>query len=167
MAPVRPAIRGLQWRVQCLHQPEGDKQSDIKDNDTAFPSDLVWYLFNENDDATGWANLESRAVQMLTNCDSLSTASRGLIIVDGDCKPGGSVGSVAAPVVLIVRNGDLMVNGSATLYGLVFAYSSTPATATTDISLKGGLSSMGQWSPTTNWARPPTEPSMPSTTRRC
>ncbi|HCT2505917.1 TPA: hypothetical protein OTR37_001210 [Aeromonas dhakensis] len=117
---------------------KGDKQSDIKDNDTAFPSDLVWYLFNENDDATGWANLESRAVQMLTNCDSLSTASRGLIIVDGDCKPGGSIGSVAAPVVLIVRNGDLMVNGSATLYGLVFAYSSTPATATTDISLKGG-----------------------------
>ena len=56
---------------------KGDKQSDIKDNDTAFPSDLVWYLFNENDDATGWANLESRAVQMLTNCDSLSTASRG------------------------------------------------------------------------------------------
>lgn len=117
---------------------QGDKQSDIKDNDTAFPSDLVWYLFNENDDATGWTNLEARAAQMLTSCDSLSTASRGLIIVDGDCKPGGSVGSVAAPVVLIVRNGNLMVNGSATLYGLVFAYSATPATATTDISLKGG-----------------------------
>ncbi|QXB31296.1 hypothetical protein I6L35_09245 [Aeromonas sp. FDAARGOS 1405] len=117
---------------------KGDKQSDIKDNDTAFPTDLVWYLFNENDDATGWANLESRAVQLLKNCDSLSTASSGLIIVDGDCKPGGSIGSTSAPVVLIVRNGNLTVNGSATLYGLVFAYSSTPATTTTDISLKGG-----------------------------
>ncbi|MCG6220715.1 hypothetical protein, partial [Vibrio diabolicus] len=26
---------------------KGDKQSDIKDNDTDFPTDLVWYLFNE------------------------------------------------------------------------------------------------------------------------
>lgn len=117
---------------------KGDKQSDIKDRDTAFPTDLVWYLFNEKDDATGWANLESRAVQILNNCDSLSTASRGLIIVDGDCKPGGSIGSVSAPVVLIVRNGDLTVNGSATLYGMVFAYSSDPTKAKTDISLKGG-----------------------------
>ena len=38
---------------------KGDKQPDIKDNDTAFPTDLVWYLFNEKDDANGWANLET------------------------------------------------------------------------------------------------------------
>ncbi len=117
---------------------KGDKQSDIKDNDPTFPTDLVWYLFNEKDDAAGWANLEARATQKLTSCASLGPASTGLIIVDGECKPSGDVGSTAAPVVLIVRNGDLTVNGNQKLYGLVFAYSSAPASATTDVKLTGG-----------------------------
>lgn len=117
----------------------GDKNADIKDNDTAgFPPDLVWYLFNETNDPSGWANLEARAVQILPNCDSLSTASQGLIIVDGDCKPGSTIGSKNAPVVLIVRNGNLTINGNSAIYGLVFAYSSDPSNANTDISLKGG-----------------------------
>lgn len=117
---------------------KGDKKADIKDADPSFPQDLVWYLFNEKDDATGWANLEARAAQMLTNCNGLGPSSRGLIIVDGNCNPGSTIGSVSEPVVLIIRNGDLTINGNSALYGLVFAYSSTPATATTDISLKGG-----------------------------
>ncbi len=117
---------------------KGDKQPDIKDNDTAFPTDLVWYLFNEKDDANGWANLEARATQKLTDCSSLGPASTGLIIVDGDCKPSSNVGSATAPVILIVRNGNLAVNGNTVLYGLVFAYSSNPATAGTDVKLTGG-----------------------------
>ncbi|MGY3893119.1 PilX N-terminal domain-containing pilus assembly protein [Aeromonas enterica] len=117
---------------------KGDKQSDIKDNDTSFPTDLVWYLFNEKDDANGWANLEARATQRLTDCSSLGPASTGLIIVDGDCKPSANVGSETAPVILIVRNGNLAVNGNTVLYGLVFAYSSNPAAAGTDVKLTGG-----------------------------
>lgn len=117
---------------------QGDKQSDIKDNDPAFPTDLVWYLFNEKDDATGWANLEARATERLTDCSSLGPTSTGLIIVDGDCKPSANVGSAASPVILIVRNGNLAVNGNTVLYGLVFAYSSDPAAATTDVKLNGG-----------------------------
>ncbi|MGL5948007.1 MAG: hypothetical protein ACRCYV_02960 [Aeromonas sp.] len=117
---------------------KGNKQSDIKDSDPDFPGDLVNYLFNEPDTAAGWANLEARAAQMLTNCSSLNAQSRGLIIVDGDCKPSSNIGTIAAPVVLIVRNGNLTINGASVLNGLVFAYASNPASATTDISLKGG-----------------------------
>ena len=116
----------------------GSKQSDIKDSDPAFPSDLVWYLFNENDDDAGWANIESRANQMVTNCNGLGPTTTGLVIVDGDCNPGANIGTQAAPVVLIIRNGNLTINGNRQLYGLVFAYSEDPATATADIKLTGG-----------------------------
>jgi hypothetical protein len=117
---------------------KGDKQSDIKDSDPTFPTDLVWYLFNENDDAAGWANIESRASQIVNNCSSLGPTSTGLIIVKGDCSPGSNIGTQSAPVVLIVKDGSLSINGNNQLYGLIFAYSSHPATATTDIKLNGG-----------------------------
>ncbi|EOD56024.1 hypothetical protein G113_05999, partial [Aeromonas molluscorum 848] len=100
--------------------------------------DLVWYLFNENDDAAGWANIESRASQIVNNCSSLGPTSTGLIIVKGDCSPGSNIGTQSAPVVLIVKDGSLSINGNNQLYGLIFAYSSHPATATTDIKLNGG-----------------------------
>ncbi|WP_429036133.1 hypothetical protein [Aeromonas media] len=120
-----------------ISQP-GDKQSDIKDSDPDFPTDLVWYLFNENDDDAGWANIESRANQIVNNCNGLGPTTTGLVIVNGDCNPGSNIGTQSAPVVLIIKDGSLTINGNRQLYGLVFAYSSHPATATTDIKLTGG-----------------------------
>ncbi|MBL0514250.1 PilX N-terminal domain-containing pilus assembly protein [Aeromonas media] len=120
-----------------ISQP-GSKQSDIKDSDPDFPTDLVWYLFNENDDDAGWANIESRANQIVTSCNGLGPTTTGLIIVDGDCSPGSNIGTQAAPVVLIIRDGNLTINGNRQLFGLVFAYASDPATTTADIKLTGG-----------------------------
>ncbi|MGL5037818.1 MAG: hypothetical protein ACRC6F_08875 [Aeromonas sp.] len=117
---------------------KNNKQSDIKDSDPSFPSDLVWYLFNEKDDAAGWANIESKANQIVTNCNGLGPTTTGVVIVNGDCSPNGDIGTQAAPVVLIIKDGSLTINGNRQLYGLVFAYSSHPTTANTDIKLTGG-----------------------------
>lgn len=144
----KPVIGGSSW--QTCHQQDypcgkntsisnaSVKGADLKDNDPNFPPDLLWYLFNEHDDATGWSNLESRANQIVENCNALGPATTGLVIVKGNCIAGSNIGTQAAPVILVIKDGDLTANGNNQLYGMVFAYSSTPATASTDIKLNGG-----------------------------
>ena len=124
--------------ADAISSSKDGKQADIKDNDPTFPTDLLWYLLNEHDDAAGWANLESKANQIVNNCNGLGPTTTGIIIVKGDCDPGANIGTQAAPVVLIIKDGSLKANGNLQLYGLVFAYSSHPTTATTDITLNGG-----------------------------
>lgn len=113
------------------------KNSDIKDNDPDFPTDLVWYLFNQPDTEEGWLNLEALAVQRVNDCNGLTAASSGLIIVDGDCAMPGEIGSVASPVILIVRDGALTMNGGSVFNGLIFGYSSDPATIVPDAKANG------------------------------
>lgn len=51
-------------------------------------------ICSENDDAAGWANIESRANQIVNNCNGLGpTTTVGLVIVNGDCNPGSNIGT--------------------------------------------------------------------------
>ncbi|MFQ2708266.1 PilX N-terminal domain-containing pilus assembly protein [Aeromonas caviae] len=103
---------------------------DIKANDPTFPPDLLWYLFGEPDTAAGWANMFNNGAIALSSCSSLGAASTGIFIVDVnvDCDLSATpIGSTAAPVVLIVRDGDLALNGNLVFNGIIFAHStSTP-----------------------------------------
>ncbi|MFG0874133.1 hypothetical protein ACF8QD_10660 [Aeromonas media] len=103
---------------------------DIKANDPAFPPDLLWYLFGEPDTAAGWANMFNNGAIALSDCGSLGATSTGIFIVDVnvDCDISSTpIGSSAAPVVLIVRDGDLALNGNLVFNGIIFAHStSTP-----------------------------------------
>lgn len=103
---------------------------DIKANDPTFPPDLLWYLFGEPDTAAGWANMFNNGAIALSSCSSLGATSTGIFIVDVnvDCDLSATpIGSTAAPVVLIVRDGDLALNGNLVFNGIIFAHStSTP-----------------------------------------
>lgn len=120
-----------------LSSSKSGNNEDIKENDPAFPSDLVAYLFGENNNADGWAKIESKAVSKTSNCNGLNASSTGLYIVDGNCSVPSVVGTIAAPVILIVRDGDISINGGATFNGLLFSYSSNPATITPTVKLNG------------------------------
>lgn len=97
--------------------------SDIKLDDPKFPDDLVKYLFNENDDEIGWLNIEKRASQIVSDCSGLNALSSGIIIVKGTmCTIPDVVGSETNPVVLIVRDGNLQMNGKKEFNGLIFAH---------------------------------------------
>lgn len=122
----------------------GRVESDILDDDATFPSDLLQYVFGVKDDAAGMLTLEQRAKALLTNCDTLNTSSSGFYIVDGECNPKGIIGSQAKPVVLLIRNGDLVMNGNLQVFGIVFSYDSHPAVAPTyDLKMSGGATVWG------------------------
>ena len=94
---------------------------------TNFPSDLLKYVFGVPDTDEGMTQLEERLAKLgrvpLTSCTSLTSSSSGFYIVDGNCS-GGSMGSREAPVVVLVRNGDLTINANSEIYGMIFTYDS-------------------------------------------
>lgn len=130
----------------CSSSPYSSKNnvnSDIKANDTDFPTDLLQYVFGVKDDSAGMAALESKAKAVLSGCSSLNSASHGFYIVDGNCNAG-DIGSRAAPVVLLLRNGNLTMNGNNTIYGIVFSYDSNPNAAPSyDLKMTGGATVWG------------------------
>lgn len=125
----------------CSSDPYSEKgfqDLDILDNDPDFPDDLLEYIFNVPE--TEWASLRADAEQLLNSCATLGAASMGLIWVDGSChiNAGTVVGSAADPVILIVTDGDLTMNGGAQINGMVFSFRKPTTVADFEINMIGG-----------------------------
>jgi hypothetical protein len=119
-----------------------DMGPDIKGSDPDFPDDLLFYLFGEPDNSDGWDNMFRNGAIAVPNCASLDAASTGLFIVDTgvDCDLSNVVGSLGAPVVLIVRDGDLTLNGNLVFNGIIFAHtdkSALPPVTPPDVKANG------------------------------
>ncbi len=130
------------------------KNADVVDQDTDnFPGDLLAYIFNgsstyteviEDVKASYATDPALSALHIgadglgLDNCDALDTSSSGIYVVTGNCRVD-DVGTLAAPVILLVVNGNFTMNANSDVYGVVFAY--TDATdkdnAPYDISING------------------------------
>jgi len=123
----------------------GDFGVDIFDNDPNFPDDLLDYLFGVPE--SQWESLRGQADEILDSCDTLGPDTTGFIWVTGECRISANtvVGSPEDPVILIVHNGDLTMNGGAEVYGMVFHFSPAddPTFGTWDISLNGTNSVFG------------------------
>ncbi|MFT5312402.1 MAG: hypothetical protein ACI8Z9_000880, partial [Paraglaciecola sp.] len=125
----------------CSSSPyseNGYKNSDIVDSDPDFPDDLMEYLFNIP--SSEWLTLRSEADQTLGDCTSLDLLSLGLIWIDGGCSlnAGTIVGSTADPVILVVTDGDITMNGGAIINGIVFSFRKPGTTTDFDLSMIGG-----------------------------
>lgn len=125
----------------CSSSPYSEKgfqDLDVLDNDPAFPDDLLEYIFNVPE--AEWASLRADADQVLNSCTTLGGGSVGLIWVDGTChlNAGTIVGSAADPVILIVTDGDLTMNGGAEINGMVFSFRKPTTVADFEINMIGG-----------------------------
>ncbi len=125
------------------YSEKGYKDSDILDADPDFPTDLLEYLFNVPE--AEWPSLRADADERLTSCDSLNALSTGLIWVDGDCSlnAGTKVGKPEQPVILVVTDGDLTMNGSAEIFGMVFSFRKPMTVADFELNMIGGATVHG------------------------
>ncbi|MES2885828.1 MAG: hypothetical protein V4709_13555 [Pseudomonadota bacterium] len=100
-----------------------------------FPPDLFEYTFGVK--TADYLRVKNKA-QIVTDCATLSSASSGLLWVEGDCAiPSGNVvGSFAEPVLLVVSNGTFRMNANGQFMGVIFAFAHDGGTV--DVRLNGG-----------------------------
>ncbi len=125
----------------CSSQPYSEKgfqDLDIVDNDPNFPTDLFQYMFNLPE--SQWPSLRADADQRLTSCDSLGPGTLGLIWVDGSCSINANavVGSPDDPVILVVSDGDITMNGGAVLNGILFSFRKPGTLLDFELNMVGG-----------------------------
>lgn len=125
------------------YSEKGFKDLDIVDSDPGFPSDLMEYLFNVPQ--TDWPQLRTDADLRLNSCAGLGPANVGLIWVDGACTINANtqVGSVTDPVILIVTDGDITMNGGASLFGILFSFRKPTTVLDFEINMIGGAAVNG------------------------
>nr|WP_321269076.1 PilX N-terminal domain-containing pilus assembly protein [uncultured Tolumonas sp.] len=132
---------------ECIYGVYSDQNTpnygDILDNDNNFPENLKSYLFGYETVSGLVTYLKSIGATSLTSCDDLGPSSEGYFIITGDCKPSKIVGSEDKPVVLVIIDGDLIINGQTSIYGLVFTTNSDGNTSQYKVSLTGGATVYG------------------------
>ncbi|RUO65828.1 PilX N-terminal [Pseudidiomarina planktonica] len=127
---------------ECSSRPlseRGEHGIDILDQDLNFPDDLLDYLFGIP--GSDWQQLRDQAAAQLTNCSDLGSQPSGLLWVSGNCDVSSNtiLGSTEAPVILIVQDGDLKMNGGAEVNGLVMSYTTPEDTGGPyELTMNGG-----------------------------
>jgi len=95
-----------------------------------FPPDVFKYVFGVP--YTQWQAIKSAAKsvsQVYADCNSLNSSSMGIIWITGDCRiNGGTIGSLANPVILVIHNHLFKTGGNTVIYGIVFVFDDTPST---------------------------------------
>lgn len=94
-----------------------------------FPPDLFAYVFGVP--ASGAESYLTANAKQVTDCSTLDAISSGLIWYTGtgDCKLGGAIGSLQAPVVL-VSNAKIDIAANGQVYGILYVRSTAGATDT-------------------------------------
>lgn len=102
----------------------------------SFPPDVFRYIFGvDHDDYPLIKNASSTT--RLTDCSSIDSSSSGLYWVSGSCSINSVAGSPDHPVI-IVTEGDFSMAGGGTFFGIAFAFSPDPSSASSRVTLNGG-----------------------------
>lgn len=98
-----------------------DGNSGVNPDADNFPSDLFEYAFGTP--SSDWREIYDQA-QVLSDCSTINASSSGLYWIEGDCSISNNTqaGSPLEPVLIVVDEGDLQLNGGATIYGLIFSF---------------------------------------------
>jgi|GEM_PF-5965865 len=115
--------------------------TDIIANDPTMPTDLLLHLFGYESSHAN--HLKTTAKEVLTNCNDLSETSSGFFWISGNCSANASIGSESNPVVLLIENGTLRLDGNFRVHGIVYLRRSDSSLASSTISMFGAASIHG------------------------
>ncbi len=87
-------------------------------------------------DAARWPLLAELAEVTLENCNDLSGRQASFIWVQGSCRIEHDLGSATAPVILVIQNGQLLVEQYRRIYGLVLVLTDSIDSATVSVDLE-------------------------------
>lgn len=129
----------------CSSFPYSDKTIESSDvfEDTlvsaggTFPDDVFEYTFGVA--TSDYQEIKDQADEIINDCSGLGASTTGLIWATADCTINANteVGSVTDPVILIIEDADLKMNGGAIINGIVFSFSTTGSLGTGKISMTG------------------------------
>jgi len=131
----------------CPSSPYSDstlEADDILENDAGFPPDLLAYTFGVA--SANFQELKDKA-QVLSSCATLPNSAEvttGFYWIEGACtlNAGNIVGSVDEPVIIVVEDSLTRLNGGATIFGLFFAFETTPGSGG-DVEMQGNSTVRG------------------------
>ncbi len=108
----------------CLQNPlysNKHKGADFFDDDSAFPDDIVEFLFGV--ERHSLALLESYAAQTISDCDSANLKAGGFYILNTDCtlSANTAIGTPTSPVLLITKNANFTFKSDSALHGMLIA----------------------------------------------
>lgn len=115
-----------------------DKDGNLGTNPdtTNFPADLFEYVFGVPE--SNYQSIKDQAT-LITDCGVLGPASSGLYWITGDCAiPANTVvGSLDAPVALVMQNGTFRMNANSEFLGLIFLFAQG-AGGNVEVQINGG-----------------------------
>jgi hypothetical protein len=93
--------------------------SDLLKEHSAFPGDVLSYLFNIS--MNDWRILKSEVSLIASDCDEATVTGQRVIWVQGECalNVGQHIGSDSAPVILVLANSALLMPADSRIFGLV------------------------------------------------
>jgi len=115
--------------------------ADIIANDRTMPVDLMLHLFGYQ--STQANHLKATAKEVLINCNDLNETSSGFFWISGNCSANASIGSESNPVILLIENGTLRLDGNFRVHGIVYLHRSDSSLPAPTISMFGAASIYG------------------------
>ncbi|MBY5993428.1 PilX N-terminal domain-containing pilus assembly protein [Ferrimonas balearica] len=125
------------------YSERGVEGEDLAQSDPNFPDDLLAFTFGVPIEQ--WETLLTTgripASNVLPDCTSLDANSTGIFLIEGDCNVNG-IGAADTPVVALIRDGSLKVNGNDDSYGIFFSLETDEA-GTAEITTSGNATIYG------------------------
>jgi len=120
-------------------------EDELESDGGSFPDDLLLYTFGVATE--DYQSLKDQADEVFTSCDPISALGEtafGFYWVTGECDINANavIGTIDEPVIILIEDSNLRLNGGAIINGLVFSFETMPGRGG-EVAMVGGATVRG------------------------